>query len=71
MLTTYITSKNMEEKNEKEGALGYSKWHVLQMNMKRKDEKQTQELEYDGIRWDKIHKLKLKHWKQRKLYSDK
>ena len=29
--------------------------------MKRKDEKQTQELEYDGIRWDKIHKLKLKH----------
>ena len=61
----------MEDKNEKEGALGYSKWHILQMNMKRKDEKQTQELECDGIRWDKIHKLKLKHWKQRKLYSDK
>ena len=31
------------------------------MNMKRQDEKQTQELEYDGIRCDKIHKLKLKH----------
>ena len=75
-LTTCITYKDIEKKMKKQGHLVKAKdtYCIANEDIRSRWKTKTEisiwvpELR---LRLDKIHELKFKHWKQRKLYSDR